>query len=292
MKEPTFIPHHIYKRSTIHDDFGGNRQSGISVSAKHPYIFIFSGKAGHQHGYKDQWENPDVFSYTGEGQVGDMEFIKGNLALQNHISSGKRVFLFIYIGKGVVEFESELELLKINFFEGEDREGNLRSAIKFFFKRAGKHLVYEKQVLNDDGGNDEVLKQNNIPNETERKGLVTSRIGQGAYRTSVLMRWKYKCAVTSFSNIKILIASHIVPWKGATNEERVDVNNGILLSPTYDALFDKHLISFEDNGKIILSSGLSKSNYQDIGITGNEKINGFSKENHIYLARHRMNLND
>jgi predicted restriction endonuclease len=126
-----------------------------------------------------------------------------------------------------------------------------------------------------------------IPNETERRGLVTSRVGQGAYRKSILFRWKFKCAVTNYSKHEILIASHIVPWKSSSNEERLDVNNGILLSPTYDALFDKKLIGFENNGKIVLSDSLSKSNYHKLGVTGKELIKNFSKENYIYLERHR-----
>ena len=59
---------------------------------------------------------------------------------------------------------------------------------------------------------------------------------------------------TNCSILKILIASHIVPWKEASDNERLDVENGILLSPTIDALFDKHLISFNDDGSIIIGT--------------------------------------
>ena len=93
--------------------------------------------------------------------------------------------------------------------------------------------------------------------------------------------------MTNYSKNEILIASHIVPWKNSTNDERLDVNNGILLSPTYDALFDRHLVSFENNGKIILSTLLTKTKYQEIGITGNEIIRNFSSDNYSYLERHR-----
>ncbi|MBN8856736.1 MAG: HNH endonuclease, partial [Sphingobacteriales bacterium] len=129
-----------------------------------------------------------------------------------------------------------------------------------------------------------------IPNETERKGLVTSRIGQGAYRKSVLHRWKFACAVTGYTKHEILIASHIVPWRLANNNERLDVHNGILLTPAYDALFDQHLISFENNGKIILSAPLKASDYHRIGISGREMIKNLSLENHDYLSRHRSEL--
>lgn len=288
---PNFVIGSIYKRSTIHDSFGGNRQGGIASSAYFPYIFIFSGEAGHQHGYKDQWENENIFSYTGEGQKNDMSFIRGNLALREHLNKGKRVFLFVYVAKGIVRFESELELIDFDFFKGLDSEGNERNAIKFFFKRVGKQLSYPlEQNLVTIAADDQREYNLNPPNETERKGLITSRVGQGAYRKSILFRWDFKCAVTRYFKKEILIASHIVPWKGSTNEERLDVDNGILLSPTYDALFDQQLISFEKNGKIILSDSLLKTNYETIGVTGKESIKKLSSGNQYYLDRHRQTL--
>lgn len=125
-----------------------------------------------------------------------------------------------------------------------------------------------------------------IPNETERKGLVTSRVGQGTYRKRIIHRWEYKCAVNGFEKLNILIASHIVPWSDSNDMERLDVDNGILLSPNYDVLFDRHLISFENNGKIILSDSIEEQAYQRIGVTGNEKILNLSEYNFNYLERH------
>jgi hypothetical protein len=54
IKSP-FIPNQVYKRKLIHDEYGGNRQSGISPSATNPFIFIFSGKSGAQYGFRDLW---------------------------------------------------------------------------------------------------------------------------------------------------------------------------------------------------------------------------------------------
>ncbi len=290
-KEPYFIVGKVYKRSAIHDLYGGNRQWGISYSKEYPCIFIFSSRAGHQHGYKDQWENEDVYSYTGHGQEGDMKFVTGNLQLKDHIASGKRAFLFTEAYRSHFKFEAEVELFDIDYFIGQDKKGKERTAIKFFFKRVGKHLPYSIEQLAlpimEDAAADYVI---NVPNKTERKGLVTSRVGQGAYRKSILFRWNFRCAVTNYTKKEILIASHIVPWKGSTNEERLDVDNGILLSPTYDALFDQHLIGFENNGKIILSDSLLKTNYGLIGVTGKESIKKLSVGNVTYLERHKESL--
>lgn len=216
-----------------------------------------------------------------------MQFTKGNLSLKIHLTNNRKVFLFKQTRKAYVKFEAELELLDIDYFVGIDSKGSERQAIKFFFKKAGRNLAYlpnnvvDSYVLED---------QNpyNSPNITERSGLITSRVGQGAYRKSILHRWKFKCAVTNYENANILIASHIVPWKDANNDERLDVHNGILLSPNYDALFDRHLISFENDGKIILSETLSKTNYKLVGVSGNETIKKLTTDNIRYLERHRV----
>jgi hypothetical protein len=289
MDKSPFIPNFLYKRSEIHDQYYGNRRGGIASSAKFPFIFIFSGKTGTQYGYQDGWDNKDIFSYTGEGQIGDMKFTKGNLALKNHIANGVRVFLFEYVRKAYVKFISELEFFDVDYFDTLDKNQKTRIGIKFFFKRKGAFIPVERDQLELSISNERTEPYANflLPNTTERSGLVTSRVGQGAYRKRILHRWEYQCAVTGFNKLEILIASHIVPWKSASDEERLDVHNGILLSPTFDALFDKHLISFENNGRIILSKSIEQAAYEKIGVTGYEKIKNLSKYNQAFLDRHR-----
>lgn len=288
MPQSPFIPNQLYKRSLIHDEYGGNRQGGISPSAKVPYIFIFSGKTGAQYGYRDGWDNPNIFSYTGEGQAGDMQFIRGNLALKEHLNIGKRVFLFEIEGGGLVKFTSEMEFYDADYFETPDINGTNRIGIKFFLKRIGVSIPVMPEQFSDYSLVEEPhnLIEFNLPTVTERSGLVTSRVGQGAYRKRIIHRWEYKCAVTNFNKLDILIASHIVPWSKATDHERLDVNNGLLLCPTYDALFDKHLITFDNNGKIILSDQIEHAAYQKIGVTGKEQIHDLSRYNVQYLERH------
>jgi 5-methylcytosine-specific restriction protein A len=285
-----FIPNQLYKRSLIHDEYGGNRQGGISPSAKVPYIFIFSGKSGAQYGYRDGWDNHNIFSYTGEGQVGDMQFIKGNLALKEHLNRAKRVFLFEIEGGGLVKFISEMEFYDADYFETPDKNGSNRIGIRFFLKRIGVFIPVnpDQFALIPINQDPHKILELNFPTVTERSGLVTSRVGQGAYRKRIIHRWEYKCAVTSFNKLDILIASHIVPWSKATDHERLDVNNGLLLSPTYDALFDKYLITFDNKGKIQLSDKIENSAYQKIGVTGREQIHDLNMYNVQYLDRHNQ----
>ena len=88
------------RRRDIHGPYGGQWQSGISTPADQPFIFLFTGESGEQYGYEDGWDENGVFLYTGEGQVGDMEFTRGNRAIRDHAADGKDLHLFESLGKG------------------------------------------------------------------------------------------------------------------------------------------------------------------------------------------------
>ncbi|MDG1916328.1 MAG: HNH endonuclease signature motif containing protein [Flavobacteriales bacterium] len=94
-----------------------------------------------------------------------------------------------------------------------------------------------------------------------------------------------------YSNLKsILISSHIVSWSESNDDERLDVENGILLYPNIDSLFDKHLISFEDDGYILISEKIDSLNRESLNINDEIKIpvsEGMKK----YLKRHREKFN-
>ena len=130
----------------------------------------------------------------------------------------------------------------------------------------------------------------NKPTVTERKGLITSRVGQGYYRQRVLEKWDNKCSVTGCEITKILISSHIVSWKNSNDEERLDPDNGLLLSPDLDGLFDRHLISFEDDGSIIISNTITESQINLLGVNKKMKLRFVNKEMKKYLKRHRDKL--
>lgn len=128
------------------------------------------------------------------------------------------------------------------------------------------------------------------PNETERNGLVTSRVGQGYYRQQIIEKWNGICPITNCDIKEILISSHIIPWSECNYEERLDVDNGILLSPNVDSLFDKHLISFSDNGEMLISKKISNHHIEQLGINGDIKLDvtdGMKK----YLEKHRQVFN-
>lgn len=94
---------------------------------------------------------------------------------------------------------------------------------------------------------------------TVRKQLVDARLGQGRFRRDVERLWDRACSVSGCSLRETLRASHIKPWKPSSNEERLDGANGLLLTADLDALFDKGLISFADDGEMLIADRVGKT---------------------------------
>ncbi len=93
--------------------------------------------------------------------------------------------------------------------------------------------------------------------ETEKEQVIKSRIGQSVFKKALLIREK-KCGLCGITDERFLVASHIKPWSESNNQERLDVNNGFLLCPNHDALFDKGYISFNNDGRILISENLDE----------------------------------
>ena len=104
---------------------------------------------------------------------------------------------------------------------------------------------------------------------TEKDMIILSRIGQGIFRDRIIEKYQ-KCIITDISDTRLLIASHILPWRSASNKERLSAENGLLLSPLYDKLFDLGLISFSEDMKIIVSKDISDYNVSKIELDTNK----------------------
>jgi putative restriction endonuclease len=96
-----------------------------------------------------------------------------------------------------------------------------------------------------------------------------------------------KCPITGIDNPELLRASHIKPWRVSSNEERLNTDNGLLLTPNYDHLFDKGLMTFSDDGKLIMSSGIDAKQARLLGIDDKAEIKGFSPKAIPFLRYHR-----
>lgn len=87
---------------------------------------------------------------------------------------------------------------------------------------------------------------------------IKARVNQNVFRQIVLANYDGKCALTGIDLPELLVASHIIPW-AENKKERLNPENGICLSLLYDKAFDRGLLSFTDENKLLLSSRLKEN---------------------------------
>jgi putative restriction endonuclease len=127
-----------------------------------------------------------------------------------------------------------------------------------------------------------------MPKSTEAERLVVQRVGQGLFRGALLDYWQGKCCITGLDVPELLRASHIRPWaKCETDEQRLDVFNGLLLAPHLDALFDAGLMTINKVGQVVLSDDLTKDQRSTLGLTFDLTVSALRTEHHGYLDFHR-----
>jgi putative restriction endonuclease len=123
---------------------------------------------------------------------------------------------------------------------------------------------------------------------TEKETIIKARVGQGPYRNRLLDKFSGKCVVTGIDNPKLLVASHIKPWSICNNSERVDTENGLLLSANMDKLFDCGLITFTDGGKMFISSFVGRENEKRLHISNRVTIDLKATKTMLnYMEYHR-----
>jgi putative restriction endonuclease len=134
----------------------------------------------------------------------------------------------------------------------------------------------------------ERIRQTKTLPTTTRDALIKARIGQGLFRNN-LATIEDRCRITGVTYQPHLYASHIKLWRESTNEERLDGENGLLLTPSIDHLFDRGFISFEDSGELMVSDVAHKESVQRMGIETERmvRVGRFSQGQKTFLAHHR-----
>lgn len=107
-----------------------------------------------------------------------------------------------------------------------------------------------------------------VPSLTEVVAEVRRRVGQDIFREALLDYWGGRCAITGLAIPELLRASHAKPWAAASDAERLDVHNGLLLAVHLDALFDRGLLTFDDDGQGVLSGSLPSEAQEAFGLSG------------------------
>lgn len=145
---------------------------------------------------------------------------------------------------------------------------------------------YEKQYNNRIGKLEEKLSD--ITGD-EREAIVKIRINQDKFRESLIKKYNGKCCLCGVDYLSMLVASHIKPWAKSDKYEKLDIENGLLLCPNHDKLFDSGLISFDSKGKIMISSKLDKNNQIFLNVNNDYEIK-MTDENASYIKYHRDNI--
>lgn len=214
--------------------------------------------------------------------------------------------------ESLTQYEDHIENDTL-YWEGEQKHGtdarivSKRDVIHLFYRdRHHSNFVYKGrlslghyQLLNDrpsrfvfDLIDKHVTLQNIVKEikesyltETEKDAIIKSRVGQGLFRKKAIDLWR-TCSVTGFAKKNLLIASHIKPWKGSTNDERITSHNSLLLLPTLDRLFDKGYISFETGGKIMISSKINLIDLKKANITTDMRLREVPSVIQPFLEHH------
>jgi len=146
--------------------------------------------------------------------------------------------------------------------------------------------VKDESTISD--AEDAIIEQG-IVGPTFREQVVRARRGQGVFRANVLLRETH-CHVTRVDDRRHLKASHIKPWRDASDAERLDGSNGLLLSPHIDHLFDQGYITFSANQELLIVPDVRPQLLDAWGIDAGVRVGDFSRDQSAFLDYHRANV--
>lgn len=126
--------------------------------------------------------------------------------------------------------------------------------------------------------------------ETQRIAEVRQRVGQSEFREALFGYWGGRCPISGVTEPALLRASHAKPWRDATDAERLDVHNGLLLAAHLDAAFDQGLIAVDASGLVLVSRRLGQPELRALGLQGEPPCIPLSDRHQPYLAWHRQQL--
>lgn len=122
-----------------------------------------------------------------------------------------------------------------------------------------------------------------------REDLLRARRGLGQFRQNV-ERFEQACRVTGLLDRRHLRATHIKPWRDADDAERLDGENGLLLSPHVSHLFERGHIGFADDGALLVSRHLNPAVLEKWGLATTARAGPFTARQRLYLAHHRQHV--
>ncbi|MBW4888255.1 HNH endonuclease [Mucilaginibacter sp. HMF5004] len=172
---------------------------------------------------------------------------------------------------------SYLSILKLK-----SKEGNIYYYFKIFLDYHFNTNNHPSKIRQEE----KAIEESTSISTTKKEVIISARIGQGKFREKLLQQM-FSCPITEVSDERLLMASHIKPWVKSTDKEKTDPFNGIILTPTYDRMFDQGFISFDDEGKLLISPYISPLNIKKLNIIKNKIYKIQPKGREKYLDYHR-----
>lgn len=207
-------------------------------------------EAAYYHGYRGENGEADgwLFFRNQEGVPGEIALAVGPG------EEGEPWFLAVDHPGVIAEFDGEL---------AGPAPGRFGAAYSFPNRaelRAGITRVFHLARSVPDHPLQEFERETAHLGDTEAEQLLKRRIGQDRFRAALMDYWEARCPMTGITERELLRASHIIPWAECESDfQRLDVHNGLLLAAHYDAAFDKGLISFDEDGRLLMKADLSSS---------------------------------
>lgn len=240
---------------------------------------VFAGKKLAKTDYLERWERfaqttkmlsesfPGISSIPKDGCSFELNYYNKKIAVVSLKGDEYLVESDVYLDENGTYSLEETSAIGQLIEKVEDTEYQLKEQCLNEFAQIDEDLEDVQQLL---GMNIDVV--------------IKARINQGAFRCGLIMRYG-SCCICGISNDQLLNASHIKPWACSSAEEKTDFNNGLLLCPNHDRLFDRHLITFDANGDIIVSQIIDEHDRALLDTDGN-RIYLTPEINH-YMEHHR-----
>ena len=200
-----------------------------------------------------------------------------NFKIERHMRDDKNR-VYIYVNSEYWERMREIALPNISYLSVlklKDEENNIFYYFRIFIDYKPDIVAYK---MPEEKEQEENIEKDNKISKKKKDTIIRARIGQGKYREDLLEDCPY-CPFTMVNDERLLIASHIKPWAKSNNKEKIDCKNGFMFTPTYDKLFDRGFITFDDDKRLIVSPWLSPMNQKRLGI-------------HTGLVVKKLNLDD